>query len=305
MISNISDSLNKTFILCFLIPATFFIFTNIVIILFFEPDIMSTSLTFFNFDKLHIGWMISFFSILGLFLALILFILKNILTRLLAGYYLFNNPLFKRYQKWRFDRFCHKIESLRETRDIEVTKNVGDKKFEEARILYRKIYSERYIYFPCNADTIKGTTFGNVVRSFMNYPFRVYGISAAAVWPRLITFVPKDVLERVENAEARVDLEVNCIYLLSIFIITWGAYITFSSKLSLIWILLAAILSMIGLYKLLVKDAIIWGNYVKSVFDNFRNDLLKQYNIEIPENLEEERKIWKKLNQRFLYWVSE
>lgn len=73
----------------------------------------------------------------------------------------------------------------------------------------------------------------------------------------------------------------------------------------------ASILTVLGLFSIAYftyqrskSAAILWGNFVKSIFDIYLPDLLRKLEYPIPSNFNEEYLIWEKFSQMTVYHAS-
>lgn len=163
--------------------------------------------------------------------------------------------------------------------------------------------------FPAREDLVLPTRLGNVIRSFESYSLRQYGMDAVTFWPRLVSVIPKDYASAIDEAKASFDFMLNCSALSSLlaFIVfltgtvypahfNRGGWVFWVSELVLLC--LAAHYA----YRLSIGRARTWGNTVRTSFDLYRKDLLKQLGYtRVPETLEEEQRLWSNIGERIVY----
>jgi len=154
--------------------------------------------------------------------------------------------------------------------------------------------------FPEDKELILPTRLGNTIRAFERYPSRVYGVESVTAWTRLLSVIPKQYIELVDNSKADVDFFVNTALLLIITVLEMIAMFFLYSWVTLIFAIFLLLGSAIC-YQLAVTKSKAWGSVVKSCFDNFRLDLLKQLGYKRPANLYRERQIWDVVSKTFLY----
>jgi uncharacterized repeat protein (TIGR01451 family) len=160
---------------------------------------------------------------------------------------------------------------------------------------------------------------GNVIRNFEEYPDRQYGIGAIALWPRLIAKIDKEYATILDNAKTSLDFMLN-ISLLSVvtaLIITLAGLFYFPPS-SLLYSSSSAAMGYIAAYWLLtilaflvlsymayigaIPRAKAYGASVKSAFDLYRFDLLKQLGYEhLPTTVKEERRLWDAISLQMIY----
>jgi len=164
--------------------------------------------------------------------------------------------------------------------------------------------------FPYREDLVLPTRLGNVIRSFESYSLRQYGMDAVTFWPRLVSVVPKDYATVVEEAKASFDFMLNCSALSTLL-----AFIVFLTGLIypshfnerggwVFWLskLVVMCLAAHYFYRLSIGRARTWGNTVRTSFDLYRRDLLKQLGYtRAPETVEEEQALWNDIGERIVY----
>jgi uncharacterized repeat protein (TIGR01451 family) len=164
--------------------------------------------------------------------------------------------------------------------------------------------------FPERENLVLPTRLGNVIRSFESYPLRQYGMDAVTFWPRLVAEIPEDYAAAVDEAKTSFDFMLNCSALsglLSFMVFLTGLLYPSAFNLPRTFILwLVEIISLYLMaylfYRLSIGRARTWGNTVRTSFDIFRRHLLKHLGYtQIPESLEEERKIWTNIGSRMEY----
>jgi uncharacterized repeat protein (TIGR01451 family) len=164
--------------------------------------------------------------------------------------------------------------------------------------------------FPAREDLVLPTRLGNVIRSFESYSLRQYGMDAVTFWPRLVSTIPKEYASAIDEAKTSFDFMLNCSALSSVLALIVfltgsvypshfnapGGWVFWVSELVLLC--LAAHFS----YRLSIGRARSWGNTVRTSFDLYRRDLLKQLGYtRVPETLEEEQRLWSNIGERIVY----
>ena len=242
--------------------------------------------------------------IISMFISIIMMITNLELIRFLEGYSSIGKKILRPKQIKKFEDIQNKLEKAKRDRDEEV----GEKKVasEETRRIYRELKSKYRNNFPPRKEYILGTEFGNVIRSFELYSMEMYGIDSIAIWDRITCLVPKGHIDYLSDAKASVDFAINILYLMMIILIEYVILLVItrciSQALTLWWIPIFAIGLAFFAYRMAISSARKWGLAVKSVFDLYRYDLLEKLDIDIPKTLDEEKEIWRELNQAFLYW---
>lgn len=163
--------------------------------------------------------------------------------------------------------------------------------------------------YPHIESLILPTRLGNVIRSFEVYPLREYGMDSIALYTRLISKMEKDFAVIIDEAKTSFDFMINCSALAVLLLITLvfsGLYygLIFGSGYALAAFLLKiSVLTLVSYLAYLgaVNQAADWGQTVKSGFDLYRNDLLKQLGFSsVPANKREERVMWEKISRQMI-----
>ena len=164
--------------------------------------------------------------------------------------------------------------------------------------------------YPSDRNLILPTRLGNVIRSFEYYSDREYGIDSIEIWPRLVAVIPKDYAVSIDDAKTTFDFMLNCSLLsLLLGVLILAAGLTYPSALSsftpaLYWIVKIVSLALLSyfFYRLSMERAHSWGLLVKSSFDLYRWDLLKQLGYsQQPKHRLDERKLWEEISRQAIY----
>lgn len=134
------------------------------------------------------------------------------------------------------------------------------------------------------SSLILPTRLRNTTRCFEDYSRQQYGLDAIFLWARVVAVANKDYLGAVDDAKSSFDFFLNCSVLGTLLAASLLATGLASKKpfvadeslviwlCELILLCVVAYLSYVGA----VNRAVAWGAQVKSVFDLYRWDLLKQ-----------------------------
>jgi hypothetical protein len=176
--------------------------------------------------------------------------------------------VFARYHRWRYDKWCKKIEELAKTNKRQA-------------LTERRDLSRRY---PLNSSLILPTRLGNILRSFEHHPRHLYNIAPISGWARLVAVIPDNFRGLIEEQEANVTFLLNVILVILIlgceFFALRSAAPTTLAPLALLTLPTAYIV-----YRAACSAAIGWGEFVRSAFDLYRLDLLKQLGVHVPPAL--------------------
>jgi hypothetical protein len=151
--------------------------------------------------------------------------------------------------------------------------------------------------------TVKPTRLGNVIDSYNYYAYTRYKIEAELLWPRLQHVMAASYTAAVQDAKVLLDFGVTMCTLATLYALLallagpWLAYDPWLWGLSALTALLVARF----FYALSVKAAMQYGDRLRSSFDLFRLDLLKQLGFVRPTKLSAERDTWQKISQLMVY----
>lgn len=173
----------------------------------------------------------------------------------------------------------------------------------QSRILHQRGRIGRRINgeFPARQDLVLPTRLGNVIRSFEYYPDVQYSIDAIEMWPRLIAKIDQKYAATLDDSKTSFDFMLNSSVLSAvlalatlIFGVLYAVPVNEPSSLP-IWFL-----EMVGFialcyffYQRAIERAGAWGALVKSAFDLYRWELLKQLGYrQLPSTRDNERTLW-------------
>lgn len=237
-------------------------------------------------------------------LSILLMGLNGEIYRLLEGYGTYN-PL-RIFEKKAKNNFCAKRARLK-VLDSEYPKPEFTNEQDEERT---KLMEELAQYYPDDKEFVLPTTFGNTLRAFEVYPRVMYGMEGIDGWPRILSVVPKEYRELIDDAKSQVDWWINLAVVSFLFLIELWVFIFSNWGLSPGWLrTILNLLIPLGIFSLLnwfflrraTSSAIEWGDHVKSAFDIYRFKLLILLGVNIPVNREEEKDIWQKYSQAIIY----
>jgi hypothetical protein len=298
MFSDLSKLFSYGFVVGFFLPAMLLITATRLLVLLFEPKIATSLVDIWG--QLEIVWTLPGALVVAWLLGTLLLIINRALIRFLEGYGLLKRIGLLNRQLQRFDTLKKRLDEVKEKRDTE-KREYGEARPETIRE-YRELFWEWRRVFPHERSFILPTRFGNTLRAFEVYPYVLYGIDSIALWPRMLALLPTDFRNSINEAKARVDFGVNMVYLTPLVILEYGILAIITTKLPMPWLVFLLLVVTWLSYRLTISSALQWGDLVKSVFDLYRGDLLKQMGLKQPESWDEERKLWLALSRSFHYW---
>lgn len=294
MLSSISKIADKPFVIGFLLPSLMF---AIVLVGLFPLPPWAQSIV----EDLHSENPFAnlTYVVLGIWLiATILLLLNYDIYRCLEGY---TAPM--KWFTWcqRFHRWHHK----RLLDDANKAKDAGKPTAGTLRIALLDEY-------PLDPHYILPTAFGNVLRSFEQYSWDVYGADGVALWPRLVAVLPKDFIGQMDDARSQVDFPVNlCVLSWIVAAIAAGELVVQARQLHFeLWsktyepfaVDIAAALAISWLlYRWATHALGGWGETVKAAWDCYLPALATQLAYVLPDNEVDRKVFWRRLSAHFTY----
>jgi hypothetical protein len=151
--------------------------------------------------------------------------------------------------------------------------------------------------------TIRATSLGNVIEAYNHYGYKRYRLEAELFWSRLKKVIPSGYMNQVREPKILLDFAVTMATIslfLAFGLLTVGPWLWFDFR---IWGTIAVVQLVAGafFYFLSVNAATQYGDMIRSCFDLFRLDLLRQLQFERPSSLKEERTLWERISQLVVY----
>ncbi len=286
--------LTRAFAIGYLLPAT-----AMVVALAFVIDTFGYAdqlWTYMSQKDVALGVVI---AIALAFTAILLLALNRPLIRTLEGYGPFNPArLLSGYRRMRYRQMKEKVAETRWLWDQSAKKGSADPKLmnDHGQALWDMAFN-----YPDEEAFVLPTKFGNVLRAFEVYPRVVYGIDSIYGWTRILSVVPKDYREMINDEKCQVDFWVNLWFTGCICFIAWCGLALYERSYPSPWIPFAALLLAFGAARgarIMVEG---WGILVMSAFDLFRDDLAKKLGFKIPPTIEKERAMWQTASQVWIY----
>lgn len=235
-------------------------------------------------------------------IGILLLVLNREIYRVLEGYGKYNPlKLFKGRAQREFARKSQRLKWL----DTHYANLATEFRLERMELMKELVES-----YPDKEELILPTAFGNALRAFEVYPRVMYGLESIDGWPRILSVVPKDYRELIDDAKAQVDWWVNLGVMSLIFLFeVWCVIFTkwgiapgwFITALNILIPLLIYLLINLAFLWRATSAAIGWGDFVKSAFDIYRFSLLELLGIEPPKTRRAEKILWTKISQSIIY----
>jgi hypothetical protein len=240
--------------------------------------------------------------------------LNTYVLKLYEGYvFLPNFSWLKKTQQKKARRLLFKREQLQKKINFirQQTQNIRTR--ERLERLEQKHYAVSAKYdglYPPSPDDVLPTDFGNRLCASESYPGARYNMDGVVFWARLMHVIPPSYRSMIESARNELSFLVNLSLLsvlFSLLCILVVVYIILSPLLSVFslqtipytfsyqYVLLGALGAFLGLFfqkaSLYAVDE--FGTAIRSSYDLFRLDLLRQFHLKnLPEDSTQEQIIW-------------
>lgn len=163
-----------------------------------------------------------------------------------------------------------------------------------------QLIEELRLYYPESESEIQPSRLGNILRAAELYPLVRYDMEAIVLWPRLAQLISDRDMKNLEHEKDALLFFLE----LSFLTLTSALFWTIARP---IWgfgpppiLILAAYVLGYGFYRLSLLPAVNYGRLIRVNVDLYRTSLLEALGQEVPENLFEEQKIWRKISAYLL-----
>ncbi len=311
ILSSISGQFSKALILGTFLPVTVFV---ILLQVFVVPLLPSDWPLLAPLEALGAQWQLLVLTLFAIVLSGLLYNLNTPIIRFYEGYPWRHSWL----GKWKTERYQQQFTAAQARANGMRTllRTLTDKHEHYQDILREWNQIQRHLnaMFPGKRDLVLPTRLGNVIRSQEHYSDLQYSIDAITLWPRLIASIPKDYIAALDDAKVALDFMLNSSLLSAILALaalsaglfyppalpvwdtTWALWLPWLFS----WIAFALLSYLF--YLGAISRASAWGALVKSAFDLYRWDLLKQLGYtQPPATPQEERKLWQNISRQMIY----
>lgn len=309
MFGNIVSVLGKNFLVANAVPACLFFLAHAAAL---EPTDLLTGYFAYIWSKMNsspsdaailLSISATLLLVTSFFAALLLDTFSVSITKLFEGY------VGQKWKctRWLLDHYKKKHQERFQRRQCEI----GKMEQEGEKLLAEHELSRQY---PSSLDAILPTKLGNVLRASEDYPYKIWGIDSIHMWPRLIAVVPEGHTKLLVDAQTALNFLLNISFLSIVFgleCLVW---------LGLLWVyplgfvpqdptraLLLAVGSAIlarCVYVGALFSARWWGELIRTAFDLYRIDVLRQMKVNLPDQpvtFEEERELWEQVQESTFY----
>lgn len=204
MLGEIPKLFGRDYVIGYFCPALFLFIANFLLV--YKFGIIDMPLYLVQKDILSA---ITIIGLITIIIGTVLLIINREVVMLKSGYGRFNPArIFSRRQRRRFERLhAHLAELDEEFRHYANNSQEAPQTLIVSRNAIMMTLAERY---PYHSAALLPTVFGNILRSFEEYPHIMYGIDyTGAGWNALLTVIPKEFRELVYDSKAHMDFWVN------------------------------------------------------------------------------------------------
>lgn len=169
---------------------------------------------------------------------------------------------------------------------------------------YLPVYRRYFTHFPRNATRVLPTRIGNILMAAEEYSWLRYSIDAVLWWPRLSAILPDSYRSQVSFNLTPVITFLNLSTLSALSGIIIGVGLWVFEGLVWWWGILSIILGCVlarACYLGAVSAAVRYGQSIRTAFDVYRFDLLKQMRITLPSSPDNESQLWFSIGQWLFY----
>lgn len=298
MDTNFIKDIGRSYILSSMLPAALFVMLGGVFYQDFFYSLIVEKSELYN--NLSIGLIIFILSVLITWIGFTLYSIVNLTVRFYEGYYLF--PWLRKLLVFLFYKRMYR-KKTKNIRAIMQARNVPSSDWNETVDKYYDLawaeYGDVELSFPIREEDLLPSKLGNVLRASEQYPHR-YGLTAGInLWTRLSILLPPRIAFELEEKNNNMLFLLNSSLLFYIhFLIAVGAGLSGYSSEPNKYAAIAIICLFFGyaMYISSVPVAKTIGLLIRSSFDMYRFDLLKQLNYPIPETLSQEKMLWTKIS---------
>ncbi|MCC4771854.1 hypothetical protein FXV91_17290 [Methanosarcina sp. DH2] len=195
-----------------------------------------------------------------------------------------------------------------------MSKKLGDRGIKKHKRKLKKIsvemtqnknrYEDIYLFYPLptQPEQVMPTLLGNILKNSELYPYDRYNIDAVLIWPRLYHILPGSFIQTIAEARGSLDFMLRISFLSGSFALLCFVFLFIALLLPgraiwwFIFVFLCGGLLVAWLaYKSSLGSAVLYAHQIKSAFDLYRRELLRQMNFSLPTTLKDEQDLWEEI----------
>lgn len=323
--NSLIKDIGRSYIISSMLPAGLFVtlevffYRNFVLSLFVDKNISG---------QLSVGLAILLLATLIMWIGFALFSIVNWTVRLYEGYYL--PSWLSKLLVFIFYKGPHKKKTKYIQQIMQANQELPPDWKEKVDKYYNQAwsdYSDLELSSPIRQEHLLPSKLGNVLRASEQYPEK-YGLIAGAginIWPRLTVLLPLNMANQLEDKNNSILFLLNSSLLsyasgliavlfsvvfrivhayprILIYIENQAVKDVFNNSTpatnEIKYLIFAGVWFLLGyaLYIFSIPVAKTMGLLIRSSFDLYRFDLLKQLNYSLPETLSQEQSLWMKIS---------
>ena len=301
------SSLGRAFFISGYIPALYFVAFNQYIIL---GPLLAKGTPLNLFQQIN-NPLLGFIEgqtltvlLIPIVLGILMLALNTVLIQFYAGLLPFQKILlfpFYRMKLARHRKIYANLDSQRDQyRELAGSEDPSNKRDLRLAITIQHEGAEdvsRQQILPRSIEKVAPTSLGNAFAIIEDYPYERYGMDGVLFWPRIRPLISENYQAILDTQKISLDMLLN----LSLASAVLGLEsiilaLTQPSGGALIWIVATAGLLLSWLfYRSGVAAARSMVPIITKCFDIYRGQLLQEYGLELPDNIEDEYRLWLRL----------
>ena len=163
----------------------------------------------------------------------------------------------------------------------------------------RVLLLERARRYPGSSDQLAPTLFGNAVRRAETYGFDRYRLESGLLWQELRSVSGATALREEARARRTVDFFVCLFWSLVLAVLAMLVGFTFSEPSGYVGLAIGVLLGLsgiVGAYAGAIRATDRWDATVRGLVNLGRIPLAESLGLRIPDSLEQEREMWRRVN---------
>lgn len=156
--------------------------------------------------------------------------------------------------------------------------------------------------FPEADEDLQPTLFGNVLARSAEHPRIAYLMDSALWWPRLSPLLPSSFQEMLGGTQAPLMALLNLSVVFAALGLGGFAVVGVVGgrwPIAIVFLIGGAVAARLC-YRAAVSQAVAFSILLEVAFDLFRHEILRQMDVSVPDDLPDERELWRQMTRRLL-----
>jgi len=330
--SNFLKEIGRSYIISAFLPAAIFILLAYFLFAGFIPKSLAAQISIGTLFRDY-QWIILF--LFTLWSAFCLFSANDLIVRFYEGYYLpekikkskvkiFRAKWDKEYKKYlEWQDYSQKIQSKIDKKRVIQASEL--EKLANLLLDAQSALANLSIGYPLDPEKLMPTRLGNVLRASEMYAYERYAIAQVSIWPRLAPFLPAHFARNLEEKDNHFMFLINTSFLsqvMTLICLSIGIIGSILAGISYFYNDLAIFFAgffLVGfdflpfwsffflgavflgfsyvMYGISVNVAEDYGTYIRTSYDLYRAELLRQMRWKPPKTIDEEKLIWENISR--------